>query len=295
MRPKSHGILARLIPALTMSALVAVSAAVTGPGTAHAADTRRLYNDAQSAFARGDAGGGLARLDELLRAAPGDADALALQAIWADYAINLPVHVSALGRLAALNPGRKAGVDNLLTAIRNTSLTPPNPFPALIGGHTAIVVLGYGLLPNGALRPELIARLEAARLQAFLAPFSPVIVTGGNPRNGITEAAAMQGWLQANGIPAGRIHAEHSAASTVGNALATARMIHRTGASSAVVVTSADHIRRATVDFIVAGVPVVGAMSTTSRLMSQLPPLNKAQQRGMFLDATRVFGLPASR
>lgn len=138
-------------------------------------------------------------------------------------------------------------------------------------------------------------RLQAAFVQALAAPASPIIVTGGNPVNGITEAAAMQGWLQRNGIPAGRIHAEHRAGSTVQNALFSTELIRFIGASSAVVVTSANHIRRATVDFNVAGIPVIGAMSTVNQILPQLLPVSKVEQRGMYIDATRVFGLAAER
>ncbi|MFX5922296.1 YdcF family protein, partial [Acinetobacter baumannii] len=74
------------------------------------------------------------------------------------------------------------------------------------GPDTAIVVLGYGLLPDGAMRPELVERLRAGYAQALLAPASPIIVTGGNPRNGTTEAAAMADWLVARGIPPARVH-----------------------------------------------------------------------------------------
>ena len=40
----------------------------------------------------------------------------------------------------------------------------------------------YTMLPDGALRPELVHRLNAAWVQAIAAPFSRVVVTGGNPQ-----------------------------------------------------------------------------------------------------------------
>lgn len=172
--------------------------------TASAASPDQLYNAAQGNFARGNAAGGLGQLGELLNANPGDVDALALQAIWADYAGDFGRKNDAMNRLGAIDPGERAGVDNLLRTISIAAFTPPNPFPSLQGPQTAIVVLGYGLLPGGVLRPELVGRLQAAFVQALAAPASPIIVTGGNPVNGITEAAAMQAWLQRNGIPAGQ-------------------------------------------------------------------------------------------
>lgn len=279
-----------------LCAFLTVAIVTTSAATAAAATPSQLYNDAQVNFVRGDATGGLGKISDLLNVSPGDVDALALQAIWADYAGDFGRKVDALNRLGAANPGMRAGVDNLLRSIATAAFTPPNPFPSFQGPQTAIVVLGYGLLPGGVLRPELVHRLQAAFVQAITAPMSPIIVTGGNPVNGITEAAAMQAWFQRSGIPANRIHAEHRAGSTVQNALFSTKLIRSIGANSAVVVTSANHIRRATVDFNVAGIPVVGAMSTVNQLLPELLPLlNKTQQRSMYVDATRVFGLPAAR
>ncbi|WP_167355147.1 YdcF family protein, partial [Nocardia ignorata] len=173
--------------------------------------------------------------------------------------------------------------------------TLPNPLPSLIGPQTGIVALGYGLLPDGALRPELENRLTAAWLQAIAAPFSPVVVTGGNPQNGISEAEAMRRWLIGRGLPADRIHVEDRAGSTVQNALFSTKLLRDLGANSAVVVTSPNHIRRAVADFIVAGTNVVGAMTSLEQLVSQLPPPDRGAQRGIYLDATRTFELDSSR
>lgn len=281
--------------AAVLYALLTVTIMSTSAAIATAATPSQLYNDAQANFARGDAALGLGRISELINVSPGDLDALALQAIWADYAGDTGRRIDALNRLGAANPGMRAGVDNLLRSIAIAAFTPPNPFPSIQGPQTAIVVLGYGLLPGGVLRPELVSRLQAALVQAIVAPMSPIIVTGGNPVNGITEAAAMKAWFERSGIPASRIHAEHRAGSTVENALFSTQLIKSVGATSAVVVTSANHIRRATVDFNVAGIPVIGAMSTLNQLLPQLLPVNKTQQRNMYVDATRVFGLPAVR
>ncbi|MGN2639513.1 YdcF family protein [Nocardia takedensis] len=139
------------------------------------------------------------------------------------------------------------------------------------GPDTAIVVLGYGLLPDGTMRPELVARLHAGFAQALLAPASPVIVTGGNPRNGVTEAQAMADWLIGHGIPAHRVHIEAGAADTLQNAAGSARVIHEIGARDAVVVTSADHIERAVGDFVGAGVTVVGAVTPDQLPLLALP------------------------
>ncbi|WP_327139924.1 YdcF family protein [Nocardia sp. NBC_01327] len=284
--------IARRLPTL----LVAAAAALTlyGPAVAHA-DAGALYNSAQDNFTDGNEGGGLADLRNLLAESPDDAQALSLQAIWSDYTGDLVTREVALNRLNGLNPQLADGTRNVFRAIGSAVGTLPNPIPAIAGPATGIAVLGYGLLPDGTMRPELVNRLQAAWLQAIASPMSPILVTGGNPQNGITEAAAMQGWLIGHGIPANRIVADHRAGSTVQNALFGTDMLRKAGATSAIVVTSPNHIRRAVADFIVAGIPVVGATTSLEQLVSSLAPPARASQRGIYLDATRTLLLPTSR
>lgn len=283
---------ARRLPSL----VVAAAAALTIFGSPVAmAEPGPLYNSAQSNFVNGDDAAGLEDLRRLLAEAPDDAEALALQAVWSDYTGDLITREAALLRLNAVNPRLADGVRTIFRAVAAAVGTLPNPIPAIAGPQTGIVVLGYGLLPDGAMRPELVNRMQAAWLQAIASPLSPIVVTGGNPRNGITEAAAMERWLLDRGIPGSRIMAEHRAGSTVGNALHASKMLRDAGATSAIVVTSPNHIRRAVADFIVAGIPVVGATTSLEQLVSQLPPPNRAAQRGIYLDATRTLLLPAQR
>ncbi|MFI5498388.1 YdcF family protein [Nocardia asteroides] len=281
-----------------LAAAAAAVAAVTAAGIAPAAaeaDVTALYNSAQRHFTDGDDAAGRADLRALIAADPNDVDALALQAIWSHYAGDPAAVGEAMARLGAIDGGMAAGTSNVLRAVTAAASTLPNPLPALIGPQTGIVVLGYGLLPDGALRPELENRLTAAWLQAVAAPFSPVVVTGGNPQNGVSEAEAMRRWLVGRGLPNERIHVEDRAGSTVQNALFSTRLLRDIGATSAVVVTSPNHIRRAVADFLVAGTNVVGAMTSLEQLVSQLPPPARIAQRGIYLDATRTFELDTAR
>ncbi|RDI67642.1 YdcF family protein [Nocardia pseudobrasiliensis] len=282
----------KYLVAATSAALV-----VAGPlaSTASADPLIPLYNSAQASFLDGNESAGLAALAQLLVQNPTDAQALSLQAVWSDYVGDVITREVALTRLDNINPAMAAGTRNVLGAIGAAIGTLPNPLPALIGPHTGIVVLGYGLLPDGAMRPELVGRLTAAWVQAIAAPWAPVVVTGGNPQNGVPEAAAMAGWLISHGIPASRVIVEDRANSTVQNALFSTAHLRDAGADSAVVVTSPNHIRRAVADFIVAGTHVVGAMTSLDQLVSQLPPPTRTSQRGIYLDATRTFLLPAAR
>ncbi|MET8652645.1 MULTISPECIES: YdcF family protein [Nocardia] len=280
---------------LVVSTFAAVSLIGLVGVPAHAADTDALYNSAQRNFSNGNDDAGRADLRALIGADPADAEALSLQAIWSQYANDLPALADSMARLNAIDPGMAAGTTNVLNAINAAVGTLPNPLPALVGPQTGIVVLGYGLLPGGVLRPELVNRLAAAWLQAIVSPLSPVIVTGGAPVDGITEADAMFHWLVRQGLPPSRVFIENRSGSTVQNALFSTRMLRDLGASSAVVVTSPNHIRRAVADFIVAGTHVVGATTSMDELVSQLPPPSRASQRYIYLDATRTFQLSTAR
>ncbi|RDI49903.1 YdcF family protein [Nocardia mexicana] len=158
--------------------------------------------------------------------------------------------------------------EDVLAALNSASFQLPGlPLVAGLGADTAIVVLGYGLEPDGAMRPELADRLSAAYVQAMLTPNAPIVVTGGNPENGITEAQVMADWLVGRGIPPHRIHIEDRAESTIENAEYSAEMMGTIGANSAVLVTSSDHVQRAQGDFVAAGVTVVATLTP-----DQAPP-----------------------
>lgn len=138
-------------------------------------------------------------------------------------------------------------------------LTPA--LPGTYGDDTAVVILGYGLTPEGTLRAELIRRLRAGFVQAVFAPWSPIIVTGGNPQAGLTEADAMADWLVAAGIDPARILRDPHADSTVANARNTAALMAEHHLRAAVLVTSDDHVDRARAAFDDAGVLVVGELT----------------------------------
>lgn len=143
--------------------------------------------------------------------------------------------------------------------------------PALFNPDTAIVVLGYGLLPDGSMRPELMARLYSGYVSALLSPAAPIIVTGGNPQNGVTEAQAMADWLIARGVDPARIHTETKANSTVQNAAFSAQLMNAIGVHAAILITSDDHIARALNNFQAAGISVVATLTPDASPMSATP------------------------
>jgi hypothetical protein len=118
-------------------------------------------------------------------------------------------------------------------------------------GH-AFVVLGSRLKANGTLDGKGTRRL-ATVLPALLAnPASKVIVSGGKPYNGVTEAEAMLGWLAAQGVAPARVLVEEQSGSTVGNAKYSVPLAVKHGLTTLTLVSDASHLRRAAQLFLAA-------------------------------------------
>lgn len=155
-------------------------------------------------------------------------------------------------------------LQQIQSCTKQQHFAPGPPLPLLFNpSGTTIVVLGYGLLPAGGMRPTLITRLQTGRDLALRYPGAPIIVTGGNPRGGRTEAEAMKTWPVQSGVPSWRITTENAARDTVGNARNSWAIAISRRATGLVVVTSPDHIKRALVNFRTAvggRVPVIGVV-----------------------------------
>ncbi|MBI5738142.1 MAG: YdcF family protein, partial [Mycolicibacterium neoaurum] len=125
----------------------------------------------------------------------------------------------------------------------------------------AIVILGYGLTPDGWMRPILYTRVLTGLAVAQAFPQSPIIVTGGNPRNGRTEAGEMRNLLRLLGFPANRIIVEDKANSTVQNAQFSVPLAEKADTSGIILVTSSTHQDRADGNFADAGANVLATVS----------------------------------
>lgn len=125
----------------------------------------------------------------------------------------------------------------------------------------AIVILGYGLTPNGWMRPILYTRVLTGLAVAQAFPQSPIIVTGGNPKNGRTEAGEMSNLLRLLGFPANRIIVEDKANSTVQNARFSVPLAKKADTSGIILVTSSTHQGRADGNFADAGGNVLATVS----------------------------------
>lgn len=218
--------------------------------------------------------------------AQADTDAVAVPAQSEAVTAARPDTVTAPGTTAA--PGHTqpitmpavpiAGItEDVVSALNSVTTLVPGldlpglELPAMFSPSTAIVVLGYGLMPDGEMRPELINRLYAGYVSALLSPMAPVILTGGNPQAGVTEAQAMADWMTQRGISPERIHTETKANSTVQNAAFSARLMEVIGAHAAILITSADHIARALNNFRSAGIAVVATMTPDESPLSAQP------------------------
>ncbi|MFC4375129.1 YdcF family protein [Nocardia halotolerans] len=156
-------------------------------------------------------------------------------------------------------------------AVRDVHRVLTPTLPGTYGDDTAVVILGYGLTPEGAMRKELVRRLQTGFVQSVFAPSSPIVVTGGNPRAGTSEADAMAEWLVSAGIDPARILRETRAESTVANARNTAALMDEHNLRTAVLITSDDHVRRARAAFDAAGVEVVGELTPGATPWPVLP------------------------
>lgn len=125
----------------------------------------------------------------------------------------------------------------------------------------AIVILGYGLEPDGRMRSILRTRVLTGLTVAQFFPQSPIIVTGGNPKNGRTEAGQMRNMLMLLGFPANRIIVEDRANSTVQNAQFSVPLAKEAGTSGIILVTSSTHQDRADGNFADAGGNVLATVS----------------------------------
>jgi uncharacterized SAM-binding protein YcdF (DUF218 family) len=145
-----------------------------------------------------------------------------------------------------------------------SSLAEPAPAPAPAPkdfSKPAIVILGYGLNSDGTMRVILRRRVLTGLAIAQSFPQSPIIVTGGNPQNGRTEAGQMQKMLMLLGFPADRIIVEDKANSTVQNARFSVPLARGAGTSGIILVTSSTHQGRADGDFVDAGANMLATVS----------------------------------
>lgn len=195
------------------------------------------------------------------------------------------------GAQAAINQLPVDQAQKVVAVMQNVTkaLTFPltDQVPGGVAAGTVIVILGFGLEDNGGLRPILVERLTKGLAVAQAYPAFPIVVTGGAPKAGKTEAAAMKEWLLAQGVSATRIYTENGAGSTQGNAINSAALMRQNGfGNGAVLVTSADHTRRSVADFLVAGITLQAVVASDAKIQSA--PLSTSGVQAVYRDARGV-------
>lgn len=107
-------------------------------------------------------------------------------------------------------------------------------------------MFGAALLPNGGPTPAMLDRIHTALAYGATRQVT-YIVTGGVPRNGLTEAAVMAGLLAQAGVQPCRIMTENSATDTFESVIRCSRILTRIGiarSASVAMVTSPYHVPR---------------------------------------------------
>jgi uncharacterized SAM-binding protein YcdF (DUF218 family) len=159
--------------------------------------------------------------------------------------------------LGAMALAASVGVGGFAPAV---ALADP-PAAAKDFSKPAIVILGYGLNSDGTMRTILRRRVLTGLTVAQFFPQSPIIVTGGNPQNGRTEASQMRNMLMLLGFPANRIIVEDKANSTVQNARFSVPLAKDADTSGIILVTSTTHQDRADGNFADAGGNILATVS----------------------------------
>ncbi|HAJ69811.1 MAG TPA: hypothetical protein DCO62_01070 [Alkalibacterium sp.] len=137
---------------------------------------------------------------------------------------------------------------NSIEEIKDTAFNTEAPDTLPEENHT-FITLGYALSDEGEMEETLIERLNVTLEAAEAYPNSHLIVTGGVPKAGNTEAELMTEWLIDNGIDEERISQDPLATDTVENALFSMDIVQNEGFEDITLITSASHMRRALVTF----------------------------------------------
>ena len=111
-----------------------------------------------------------------------------------------------------------------------------------------LVVLGSALNTDGTMKAKFKRRLDVALAALAHLPRAKVLVSGGAPKNGKTEAEVGRAYLISKGISSGRIITEAKSGSTVGNARYSMALLNGKYAHY-VLVSDSSHLRRAALLF----------------------------------------------
>jgi Uncharacterized conserved protein len=151
-----------------------------------------------------------------------------------------------LNTLKELNPVKTAQLEDDFKVIEDIrSKEVPTEIKQYEDNHL-FVLLGYALDEDGKMQETMENRLNYALDLLEKNPTSKIILSGGVPKKGNTEASVMNEWLLDKGIDKDRIIMEGLATDTVENSLFSMRKAHELETSGKLtVISSASHVRRA--------------------------------------------------
>lgn len=184
--------------------------------------------------------------EEVLGRVPGDAEALFFSAHWRRF-LGDAAAAARLDELERRSPGKARALRALWRLIDKwEAVSPSDAVPELPAGSSrpALLVLGYLLNDDGTPHPALVGRLEKALAVSARYPDAALVVSGGVPRAGRVEAVVMREWLEARGVPSGRIFEEGYSRDVVENLIFSRQIVAALGADGVVAVTAAINVRR---------------------------------------------------
>jgi uncharacterized SAM-binding protein YcdF (DUF218 family) len=112
-----------------------------------------------------------------------------------------------------------------------------------------ILVLGNPATNNGSIAPIAQSRIMEG-IRQYRAGVAPrIMMTGGAVRNQFVESQVMMQYAHSQGVPASALFTEEDSLNTIQNAYYSYRIMQAEGWTSALIVTSPTHVRRASLIF----------------------------------------------
>ncbi|WP_263078605.1 YdcF family protein [Endozoicomonas sp. Mp262] len=187
---------------------------------------------------------------DILSQDPDNFDAGILHAAYAKVSGNNDIYSEAIASLKENHPKQtREYLEKFDQAEQIQTIKLNTQAQAINNPHHSIVILGYALAKDGSMRPPLVNRLEQGLAAARLNPKASIIVSGGVPHQGVTEAYVMQQWLIKQGVAPERIYLDDKARDTVGNAIYSTDIMADLGTRHVTLISSASHMRRALLVF----------------------------------------------
>ena len=158
----------------------------------------------------------------------------------------------------------------------------------MTGTYDALVILGAKVEADGAASPALLRRIAhgAALYHAGAAPF--LLLTGGQPKGGITEAAVMGQAALSLGVAEGALRLEELSRNTLENAMFCKPIVERHGWRRLLVVTDGYHLPRALYTFNRLGMKTKGSAAPPPRLSPALIAAHGREAVGLLAYVWRI-------